>query len=126
MAWAGELAWTRPPTSLMRWVISLPALPLSQTVVRLWNLTPAAAGASMALWAFTGASRKKQYTPTPHASWLVTVLATLYGAKPLGLPVIQDAWSGTSYGISDWYRYTRPPFPFQSVWYSWWCSLNRP
>src|SRR6516165_3914936 len=126
MARGGAFAYTRPPVSLMMWLISLPALPLSQMVVRWWNLTPAAAGASMALWAFTGASRKKQYTPTPHASWLLTLLATLYEAKPLVLPLIHDDWSGTSYGISDWYMYTRPPLPFQSVWCSWWCSLNRP
>ena len=60
--------------------ISLPGRPSSQTVVRWWNLTPGAVGASIALPARTGASRKKQYTPTPHASWLVTPSATLYEA----------------------------------------------
>ena len=44
----------------------------------------------MALLSLTAASRKKQYTPNPHASWLVTVSATLYEAKPLLGPFIQD------------------------------------
>ena len=56
----------------------------------------------------------------------VTVSAAVYDATPFFRPLVQAPWSGTSYGGSNWGKYTRPPIPFHSVWCPSRCSLNRP
>src|SRR5262245_11397593 len=96
--------------------------PPRETVTRPWKRTPELLGASKPRLAVTaGLVLKKQYEPTPHASWEVTFAPTLYAAQPREPPPDEPhvALFGGSYGISFWKKYVRPPLPFQTTLYCW-------